>query len=438
MGVTEQTAHPDAVLEEIQRRSKGGMGEIRPDYDGLGLASVPATILEMFGVRQERGPQPNSMIGSPDIASRSRKVILLVADGLGYSMFTRHSRSGGILGSLARARRVIPITSVFPSTTAAAVTTLNSGLTPQEHGLPEWVVYMRELDRTITSLPFSPLGSKVPDTLAREGADPRMLYEGPTIYEQLSPAGVRCYDATDASLAFSAYSSRIYRMSTTLPFRNNAQMIQRLKGIMEDRNGPAYCYAYYGDIDTMSHRHGPSSDESAASVERFSSLFQELANSLTIQAAEDSVLIMVADHGQVAVAPEETEYLSDLRELTKLYELGPSGRPIPPTGSPRDVFLHVKAGSMDKAESMVERHLGGSARITRTKDALEDGYFGTGSTHPEFQSRVGNLLVLPEGRRTVWYEHMPGERFDLRGMHGGLSMEEMLIPLGIARFSDLR
>lgn len=430
---------PEAVLKEILRRSAGGPGEIRPDYAGLGLANIPASILRLFGVKSERiGLDPNVM-ELPRANSSTTKVLLLLVDGLGYGMAMRHSNDRGLLRSLTGGDHIRPLTSVFPSTTAAAITTLNSGLTPQEHGLHEWVVYMREIDRTINTLPFGPLDAETPDALLREGADPRMLFDAETVYEQLRRHGIRCFNAAEASIANSAYSKQVHKGSVTVPFSGTRAMAEGLCSILEDGGDPAYCYAYYGNIDGTSHKFGPSSVECADAISHFSAFFQEeVIEAVSRKAAEETILILAADHGQVDVRPEDTTYMSDWPELAELCQTGAGGGPIPPTGSPRDVFLHIKEERTGRAVELIRGKLGDTANVERVSDLAAKGFFGTGKPHREFRARTGNLLVLPEGCRTVWYEHIPGKRFELRGMHGGLSREEMIVPLGVARLSGLR
>jgi hypothetical protein len=75
--------------------------------------------------------------------------------------------------------------------------------------------------------------------------------------------------------------------------------------------------------------------------------------------------------------------------------------------------------------------------VIETKEAVRQGLFGVGWEHPQFKSRAGNLLILPYYNQTIWYEHFEGKKYDKNGMHGGLTPEEMLVPLAVARLSAL-
>ena len=77
----------------------------------------------------------------------SKKVVLFLIDGFGYKQWLNYADKYEFLKRFTKKGVVTPITTVFPSTTAAALTTINSGLTPQEHGLPEWWVYFDEIGK---------------------------------------------------------------------------------------------------------------------------------------------------------------------------------------------------------------------------------------------------------------------------------------------------
>jgi hypothetical protein len=113
------------------------------------------------------------------------------------------------------------------------------------------------------------------------------------------------------------------------------------------------------------------------------------------------------------------------------------GNLIPPTGSPRDVFLHVKKDKIEETHDFLSEELKEKSKILRTEEAIEMNLFGIGKPTKEFIDRIGNLLILPYNNNTVWYEHLEGRKFDSLGHHGGLNKEEMLIPFAVANLSEL-
>ena len=63
--------------------------------------------------------------------------------------------------------------------------------------------------------------------------------------------------------------------------------------------------------------------------------------------------------------------------------------------------------------------------------------YGTGVSHKDFLNRIGNILILPNGKNMVWLEYLPSEKITFLGHHGGLGKDAMVIPLVISKASDL-
>src|SRR5512138_1463647 len=107
---------------------------MRPDYDGGSLVNLVASVVAARGGTPLHAPLKNLRL-----ASDARNLVLFIIDGLGDRFLARR----GAGGELARRRRRA-ITSVFPSTTASAITTSYTGATPLEHGLTGWFTYFGE------------------------------------------------------------------------------------------------------------------------------------------------------------------------------------------------------------------------------------------------------------------------------------------------------
>jgi predicted AlkP superfamily pyrophosphatase or phosphodiesterase len=407
-----------------------------PDYSGYCLSNVPSTIMSMFGVNEGRPTLPKDALGGVDTSSIDN-VILLLCDGLGYSEWKRQEGKG-FIGELTKKGSVRPITTVFPSTTAAALTTVSTGLTPQEHGLPEWFVYMEEIGDIIVTLPFTRVGERGRDTL--EGVlNPKALIKGKTIFHKLSDAGVKCTSLNNRTLAFSAYSTISRGGSDVFPYSAASDLTVSLRRLVEQSRGRNFFYAYWSYVDTIEHAYGPNNEEAAVEASMISHALQEgFLSRLNRETAERTLILATADHGQVNVVPEETLYMNRFRKLVDALEAAPSGRKIPPWGSARDLFLKVRDDRLDEVESYLSRKLNGIATVLRTEEGVKEGLFGLGKPSRRFLRRAGNLLILPHGLKTVWYRYKKGDSLDLRGHHGGLSEDEMTIPLAAARVSDIQ
>ena len=411
-------------------------GSLRPDYGGYCLSNVPATALSLLGLKGETRTLPGDALGGTETAG-VENVVLMLFDGLGYKEWQRQS-NGGFLGALSKKGSVRPITTCFPSTTAAALTAVSTGLTPQEHGLPEWYVYMQEVGEVIVTLPFAKAGESGRDTLVGK-MDPKALFDGETIFERLRASGVPSVSFANRVLANSAYSKVSRRGADVFPYMSASDLSVALRRQLEGSRGPKLYYVYWSYVDTVEHVYGPNTDEASVEASLISHALQEgFLSKLSREAAKRTVVLATADHGQVNVKPEETLYMNSFRRLVDSLDLAPSGKRIPPWGSARDVFIRVREDRLDKTQSYLSKRLEGIASVLRTEAAIKEGLFGLGRPGRKFLRRSGNIMVLPHGLGTVWFRYRMGVALDLRGHHGGLSRDEMTIPLAAARLSDIQ
>ena len=428
------------MTRDIRTAPGGGRvlppGTVRPDYSGYCLSNVPSTILSLFGVDPARPKLPGDALGDVE-TSGIDNVILLLCDGFGYNEWKRQSGKG-FVGALSKKGSVRPITTVFPSTTAAALTTVSTGLTPQEHGLPEWFVYMPELGEVMVTLPFTRVGDSGRDTLVGS-FDPRALFDGRTVYQRLGKEGVKCTSLTSRALAETAYTKVSNAGSEIVPYNTASDLTVSLRRLVERARGQNLVYAYWSFVDTIEHIYGPGTDESGVEASIISHAFQEgFLSKLDRGAAKRTLIIVTADHGQIAIAPEKTVYMNRWGRLIGALERAPSGDPIPAWGSARDAYMWVREDRLDETEAYLRNKLRGVASVLKTEEATGAGLFGINRPSSKFRKRTGNLMVLPHGTKTVWYRYKRGGEFDLRGHHGGMLPDEMSIPLAAARVSDLQ
>ena len=406
-----------------------------PSYQDYCLSSVPNTVLSLFGCKTSRPTIPRGAIQAD---GEQQNVVLFVADGLGYFDVKEQLRDGKLFQAAEANGSLLPITTVFPSTTAAALTTISTGLTPQEHCLPEWFVYMKEVEKVIVTLQFSAVGEKGRDSLLGQ-MSPRSLFSGPTINPALRRKGVDVVCFVSGGLVRTVYSKLSHASSEMVPYITSSDLFASLRRRIEKARRPTFFYVYWSDVDTIGHAYGPATDESASEVSLLSHLVKtELVDRLSAAAAKRTTLILTADHGQIRVDPKSVTYLNKLTPVVRSLQTSPSGRRIPPWGSARDMYLAVVDERLSQVRSYLAGELGRKAVVLRTKEGIDARLFGINKPRPKFLDRVGNLMVLPRKRNLVWYRYSREDRFDLRGHHGGMHPREMLIPLVVSMVSGLR
>jgi predicted AlkP superfamily pyrophosphatase or phosphodiesterase len=394
---------------------------VHPAYGGGCFADIPVTVARLLTGESEGGLAP-SVLGALD--RRWKRVVLVVVDAFGWSCAERHAEHP-FLRRVALDGRLAQLTSQFPSTTSAHMTTLHTGLPVGTSGIYEWFQLEPSLDAVIAPLLFSYAGDAERETLRSSGLDPAALYPRETVYERLSVKGVRSAAVQHRAITDTTFSRATLRGAAVHPFDDGigwaGAIVAALRG-----PGPAYVFAYVDDVDWAGHHSGPSSDAHIAAATGVLDALAELAGGLP--ADGQTLLLVTADHGQVPVDPATTVFVNERwPEITTHLRHGRNSRPLAPAGSARDLFLHVLPGHVDEVVARLAGIVGERAAVLPTAELLADGVFGEAT--PRLRERVGDVVVLPRPGDTVWWRE-PG-RFDMafHGHHGGLSPEEMLIPL---------
>jgi len=383
---------------------------VLPDYTGGSLLNLVASLAAARGA-QVRHPTLASL--PPQDIAEARNVVFLLVDGLGHGALVRAGPD------LALTRRLHgSITSVFPSTTAAAITTSFTGLAPVEHGLTGWHVHLAEAGGVVAPLPFHTRGDHRP--LGAIGLTTDVLHAAPSLLDGLAtPAWV----VSPRQIVDSEYS----RLSAGGALRRGCEglagLVNEVAAIVHASDERKFVYAYHPDYDTTAHRFGVGSREAHAHLLQVDAAFAALCERL---AGTDTVIVASADHGFVDSTPAQRLELEDYPMLAELLRL-------PLCGEPRVAFCHVTPGQEDTFAERAAAVLRDVADVHRSHDLVAAGWFGAGTPHPRLAERVGDVaLVMRPGY--VLRDWVPGEkRYSLVGNHGGTTPDEMIIPLVVAR-----
>jgi Type I phosphodiesterase / nucleotide pyrophosphatase len=343
------------------------------------------------------------------------RVVLVYFDAFGWRFVERHGDHPLFAGA-----DVERWSSRFPSTTTVHSTTIHSGLPLGEHGLYEWNVFEPRLNRLVTPLWFCFAGDERPGTLFDAGFTAHDLFPEQTLYRRLLP--VPSHVVMPGGIARSSTSRALLEPATVHPFDEAREGLAVLCDALAAEEH-AYGTIYLGDADALMHMAGTDAPEVAALMDGTLSAIAEASW------PEGTLVLLTADHGMEGISPERTTYVNDVwPELGQHLELGADGKPLAPAGSCRDLFLHVLPERLDEVEARLGELLAGVAEVRTVESLLAEGLFGPNITQA-LTSRLANVVVLPAaGEAAYWLE--PG-RFEQRfhGQHGGLSDNEMAIPL---------
>ncbi len=390
---------------------------VKPRYDSGGFASLPGSIQSIFS-----GGKP-----FPAHQNEYDNLILLFIDGFGWRHFEKFGEAP-FLQRFARSGSVQKLTSQFPSTTSGHATNIHTGLNVGQSGIYEWNYYEPLLDAMIVPLLFSFSGTSERDQLKATGIDPRRLYPSETIYSKLKALGVSSTIFQHREYTPSTYSDLVFRDATARGYKSLPETVLNLSLALNEARGRNYFFMYYDRIDSVSHDYGPGSAQVEAEVDMFMHVMEkQLAEKARPRGK--TLLLMTADHGQSEVDPATTIYINRaFPDMEKFIKTNRKGDLLVPGGSCRDLFLYIKDDMLDEAQQLLAQGLEGKADVLKTEELIEQGYFGP-QVSEIFRGHVGNLVILANRYESVWWYEKGKFEQKYYGHHGGLTPQEMEIPL---------
>jgi hypothetical protein len=399
---------------------------VLPSYDGHGLVNVSPTVLSHFGVSTATPILAKDAIGN--YLDGSRQVVVVLLDACGYLLLQRilEKEPNHPLRSLIRGGRMTPTTSVFPSTTAVALSTLHTGLPPISHGITGYRMYLPDRGVLANMIRLSPEADERPRRLIRGFEGAKRLIGVETIHEQLARARVQSYTLLRKDIAGSGLSEMHCTGAEVIPFVSAPDMFVTIrKLLLEARPKRKAIWAYWDALDTIQHQYGVWQEEGEAELWAFASAMQrELLDPLRKQKT-NATLIFTADHGHVQVNR------TDVFEIKTVPRTDDALR-VPPSGTSRSGYLNTLDEQWIKA---LRKKLSSKGWVLPTSDLVEQGLWGSGKPKPEFRGRVGDYVFVMRDRRVSFYPYYEGAlpEHQLGGRHGGLHEEEMLTPFIIRR-----
>lgn len=400
-----------------------------PHYGGLSIVNVPASIVRVFGGEFGTPPLEAALIGP--FERGVKRVVFVVVDALGYRRFLdalNANPQNGFHTLLRHDAHLAPLTSVFPSTTTAALTALWSGYSPAEHGFLGYQLFLRDYDLRANMIGFTPVATQKlgAEQLLAAGMEPEDFLAVPSLPQTLAHSGVPVYGFVEQPFVKSALSRvQIRGIRENVGFVTSSDLWVTLRLHLEGRvNERALFAAYWSAVDNIAHTYGPSSETVLAEVDNLAYSFErEFLSLLSPAAREGTLFLLTADHGQMDTPPKNAVRLRDHPELRDRLVMGL-------TGEARAAYLYCRNGQVTAVRDYIETRLGDKFCVLDSRAALEAGLFGRGRIAPETPHRIGDLIAIARGPDILWDRPDPPLE---RGRHGGLLPEEMLVPFIAAR-----
>lgn len=355
-----------------------------PRYSGANVRGLVPALLA------PRGATAPAWI--PAEAAAARQVVLLVVDGLGWEQLQERTHLAPTLAAMSGG----PITTVAPSTTATALTSITTGLTPGEHGL---VGYRMEMAGEVLNVLRWSTGH----------GDSRRLIEPAATQPFVPFMGERVPVVGKAELEQSAFSEAHLRGSRPDGWRSASSIAVVVGELL--RRGERLVYAYYDGIDKIAHERGfgPFYDAELQLVDR---LVADVRAALPPGAA----LLITADHGQVEVGEQLVTPAADVLRVCRMQ-----------SGEGRFRWLHARPGSQAELLAAATEHHGHHAWVRSRQQLIDDGWFGP-TVSPPVAARYGDVALVPF-EPISFDDPADSGPFPLVCRHGSLTSAEMLVPL---------
>jgi len=354
---------------------------VLPDHGGRCVSSIIPALVSGWATE-----------AVSDEVVRADAVVVLVVDGLGWHQLMRHAQHAPTLTAGAGA----PITTVAPSTTASALTSISTGASPGEHGVVGYRV--RTSDGILNCLRWTTPRGDARGTLVPEAFQPIEPFLGaaPPV---VTKAEFRDTGFTDAHLRGGAWHG------WWTPFT----LVSEVAACVE--RGERLVYAYYDGLDKVGHVYGIG-DEYATELAGIDRLIGDLLENLP----SGTELLVTADHGMVHVGDALVELSGDV--LSGVAST---------SGEARFMWLHTKQGAADEVSSAAHAAHCDVGWVAQVEQVLDEKWFGH-TVRREARERLGDVALV--AREPIGFvEPATPEMPWLIGRHGGLTAEEMHVPL---------
>ncbi len=220
--------------------------------------------------------------------------------------------------------------------------------------------------------------------------------------------------------------SRIVHANIDLvPYTLESEMFIKCRRVLEQPE-PVFLVLYYSGIDTLEHKYGPYSDEVTSEIQTFEFLLKGFLNRLTAATKRETLIMLTSDHG--VQQTKRTYYVKDIPDVWGRLQL-------PPVCDSRCGFLFAKQGEKENLSVAFEKNVDGF-KLVASSNLIDASAFGDPRTARSLQPLIGDWAALSKGTSALSYPYYEDDRNrEQLGGHGGMTAEEIIVPLLSMRLS---
>jgi hypothetical protein len=423
--ITTEEARLEALSAVAVESVRFGKDFVRPLYESFCFSNIPGFIEETLLGRTSRCTLPASVhaaLGQYD------HVVLVFFDAFGWQSFQEFRNKSELLKVCSRDGLVLQTTSQFPSTTAVHVTSIASGLPVFEHHVCGWDYYEPRVGRMICPLKFSFADEAPRRSLVDAGFSPEQVLPEGNFASGLMAEHVTVRNYGPQAFYPSLFGNRYLPNNLQVGYTDEEQGVDALiEGLQRHTPGKSYDRIYFDQYDAVCHESSPFSVSANRTAERILSALDKL---LTTKLPPRTLLMLTADHGQVATSPNgELSVNRELPNICEYLKRDAIGEPIRFSGGNRYLFLHPREEAASALLTELRRVFKGAAEVYSLPELEALGMLGPRPISPAFAERLGGIGILPYAGYSIgWLEPPVFSRPEISG-HGGATAQEMETPL---------
>ncbi|MGQ9889162.1 MAG: alkaline phosphatase family protein [Aggregatilineales bacterium] len=396
-----------------------------PHYGGLSIYNLAQSVAHVLGVDLPNpAPLDDAVWGGDSPVGQVDRVVMFLSDGLGYRWLRRFMDDDLALrqavADLSEGRGPLLLTSVTPSTTAAALTTLWTGHTPIAHGIVGLTMFLREFSMQFYALTSAPPGKRFPEnTFAQWGLNPDTFIPVEGLAAALQKAGVPTHLLLDYRLIDTGLSRLLHRgVSERHLHVSFSDFWLRLGDTLRATAGQRCVVSvYWPAVDALAHLYGADTPYLRAEVRQ---QFEALTCLLADERVRDgrTLFLFLADHGHYDV--------SQFVDLSRYPQAGPvrAARRCGMSGEGRLPYLNLLPAGRDEALEALSRDFAALLYWVDARAAAYAGLFGPETPYAESLHRLGDVVLIPR----LGYIVIDSPAEPSVSAHGGLADWEMLVP----------
>jgi hypothetical protein len=420
----------EALEHDLRTYRPAGMEDLPaefvwPRYEGLSVGNIAATAAHALGARLPGALPPLRKDLLAGMLDGVKRVIVLVVDALGWEQLqgVMAVHDDLVFHRLAETGRLMPLTTTFLSTTNSVLSTIWTGRPPIEHGLLAFTLFLREWSMAVEAITLSPIHRPFSAMLTEWGLDPEAFLPVPALGQVLSVQGILSYAVILDQFVTTPLSRMHFRGMRDV--RGHAQASEfwlMLRRVLQEHRGERFLLSgYWSAVDGLGHRYGPLDETGEVEIRSIATLMEEIfLKRLEPADGEGTLLLMTADHGQITTPPESAIVLDD-------HPLLRDALFMPPVGESRVPFFYVRSGQDEAVWRYLNEHFSEQFVFLSRDQVIHSGLLGPGKPYQEVPYRLGDIVGVARGDAFLVRDKLSVER--MRGRHGGLGPQEMLVPL---------